>query len=87
MASKTTTIKLSRDIKVRIDNLRVYPKESYESIFSRMLDILNTCHINPMKARGKLVMMDRQRKMNGMVKPDEKSKTSTKVEDENIDLD
>ena len=32
-------------------------------------------------------MMDRQRKMNGMVKPDEKSKTSTKVEDENIDLD
>ena len=32
-------------------------------------------------------MMDRQRKMNGMVKQDEKSKASTKVEDENIDLD
>ena len=68
MSEKTTTIKLSKATKERIDHLQVYPKEPYDRILSRILEILNVCHINPMKARAMLINIDRQRKMNDMIK-------------------
>ena len=66
MAEKPTTIKLSKATKERIDNLQVYPKEPYDRILSRILEILNVCHINPPRARAMLLGIDRQRKMNGL---------------------
>lgn len=82
MADKTTTIKLSKEVKSRIDHLRVYPKESYVEILERVLEILNICRVNPVRARGKLILMDRQRKMNGLdkeVKKDSNAKVSISI--------
>ena len=66
MAAKSTTIKLSKHTKSRLDHLQVYPKEPYERILSRMLEILNTCRLNPLKSRAMLLAIDKQRKMNGL---------------------
>lgn len=66
MAGKSTTIKLSKQTKSRLDHLQVYPKEPYERILSRMLEILNTCRLNPLKSRAMLIAIDKQRKMNGL---------------------
>ncbi len=66
MADKSTTIKLSKATKERVDHLQVYPKEPYDRIMSRILEILNTCRINPLKARVMLIGIERQRKINGM---------------------
>lgn len=67
MPNKTTTIKLSKATKQRLDNLQVYPKEPYDRILARILEILNTCRLNPLKSRAMLLGIDKQRKMNGLV--------------------
>ena len=61
---KITTVKLSNSTKNRIDKLRSYPKESYDSVLNRMLGILNICKINPEKARARLMGVDRQNRRN-----------------------
>lgn len=66
MSSKSTTIKLSKPTKTRLDHLQVYPKEPYERILARIMEILNTCRINPPKARAMLIGIEKQRKMNGL---------------------
>lgn len=81
MADKTTTIKLSKSTKERIDNLQVYPKEPYDRIMTRILEILNVCHANPLKARAMLIAIDRQRKMNDMIKPDSEPKNKINKEE------
>lgn len=82
MPGKTTTIKLSKEIKGRIDHLRVYPKESYGDILERILEILNICRVNPARARGRLVMIERQRKMNGLLAKTPEKKVSISLESE-----
>lgn len=57
---KITTIKLSDKTKARLDKLRAYPKESYESILKKTIDVLNICRVNPLKAKGRLAGIDRQ---------------------------
>jgi hypothetical protein len=66
MADKSTTIKLSKATKQRLDNLQVYPKEPYDRILARILEILNTCRFNPLKSRAMLIGIEKQRKMNGL---------------------
>jgi hypothetical protein len=66
MPTKSTTIKLSKQTKERLDHLQVYPKEPYDRILSRMLEILNVCRINPLKSRAMLIGIAKQRKMNGL---------------------
>ncbi|NCO11175.1 hypothetical protein CO038_00595 [Candidatus Pacearchaeota archaeon CG_4_9_14_0_2_um_filter_39_13] len=61
-----TTIKLNRETKSRLDNIRTYPKESYEEIIKKILGILNVCKMNPGLARAKLSEIDRQREINGL---------------------
>ena len=39
--NKITTIKLSDTTKQRIDHLKRYPRETYEEILVRMLELLN----------------------------------------------
>jgi hypothetical protein len=80
MASKSTNIKLSRVTKARLDNLQVYPKEPYDRILTRILEILNICRGNPPKARAMLIGIERQRKMNDMDKQKEQVTESKKQE-------
>ena len=49
-----TTIKLTKETKSRLEKLKVHPKESYEDVLLRLLDILNLCKLNPLQARLKL---------------------------------
>ncbi|MBS3065714.1 hypothetical protein J4229_01575 [Candidatus Pacearchaeota archaeon] len=60
--SKITTIKLTRATKDRLDNLREYKRETYEEIIEKMLEILNFCKINPLRARAKLLKIDNRHK-------------------------
>ncbi len=60
--TEITTIKLGKETKKRMDKLRSYPKESYDSLVKRVLDILSICRINPEKARENLIALDRQKR-------------------------
>jgi len=50
MDSKTTTVKISRETKTRLDNLKEYNRESYEEILKKILHILNLVRKNPLLA-------------------------------------
>jgi hypothetical protein len=49
-----TTIKLSKDTKKRLNKLKTHSRESYEEILKKILNILNICKNNPIKAKEKL---------------------------------
>jgi ATP-dependent helicase/DNAse subunit B len=57
--AKMTTIKLSPNTKERLDKLRAHKRETYEDILQNILDTLNLVKINPLKARSKLVSLDK----------------------------
>lgn len=59
-----TTIKLHKTTKSRLDKLKSYPKESYEEILKKILEILNLCRLNPEKAKNKLSIIDQDHKKN-----------------------
>lgn len=54
-----TTIKLSKETKKRLDNLKSHRRDSYEDIVKNMLEILNICRFSPERARVKLIQIDR----------------------------
>ena len=58
MQSKTT-IKLDRKTKFRLDKLKMHKRESYDEILNKIINILNTCKVNPEKAKIKLKRLDR----------------------------
>jgi len=64
MEAENTTIKISKKTKKRLDNLKEYKRESYEEIMEKIFDVLNTCRINPLKARARLIKIDSQHKEN-----------------------
>jgi len=57
-----TTIKLKSETKERLNNLRVYPRETFDEILQKVLEILNICRNNPDQARIKLIAIDKQRR-------------------------
>lgn len=61
---KITTIKLSHSTKERIDHLKRYPRETYEEIMVRMLELLNMARQNPERARISLIKLDKERRKN-----------------------
>ena len=71
--AKITTIKLSETTKARIDHLKLYPRETYEEIMSRILEILNTCRASPERARSLLFKLEKERKRNKLV-PEKQNK-------------
>ena len=60
--AKITTIKLSRETKARLDHLRVHPRETYEEILQRILQILSFSRFAPEQARGRLMEIEKQHK-------------------------
>ena len=63
-SEKITTIKVSESTKVRVDHLKVYKRESYDDIIKKMLEVLNLCRASPEKARARLIMIDKEKKLN-----------------------
>lgn len=61
---KITTIKISEATKARIDHLKRYPRETYEEILVRMLELLNITRQSPERARISLIKLDKERKKN-----------------------
>lgn len=56
----TTTIKLSKKTKERLDKLKISNRETYEEIILKMLSIMNLCRTNPEEAKEKLILLDKQ---------------------------
>ncbi len=67
--TKITTIKIDKETKQRLDKLKVHHKESYDEILQKILFILNLCKASPEEAKGRLLAIDKVKKlseMNGM---------------------
>ena len=64
--TKVTTIKVDRETKHRLDKLKVHPKESYDEIIQKILYILNLCKASPKEAKGRLIAIDKVKKLNEM---------------------
>jgi len=60
MKENTTTIKIYKKTKERLDKLKVHRRESYEEIVEKMLDILNMCRASPERARRRLILMEKE---------------------------
>jgi uncharacterized protein YlaN (UPF0358 family) len=58
-----TTIKISSELKSRLDKLKVYERETYEEVLETMLSILNLCKSSPERARMSLIEIDKQKKL------------------------
>lgn len=58
----STTIKLSKKTKERLDRLREYKNESYEEVIVKILDIFNLYRVNPGEAVARLALLEQQRK-------------------------
>ena len=54
-----TTIKLSKETKKRLNKLKTHNRESYEEILKKILNILNICKNNPLKAKEKLLDIEK----------------------------
>ncbi len=62
--NRITTIKLSNKTKSRIDHLKRYPRESYEEIIVRILELLSVTRANPEQARISLLKLEREHRKN-----------------------
>ena len=66
MANDITTIKLAKKTKSRLDNLRVYKKETYEEVITKILEILNLFRRDSQEAIRRLSQIEAQRKEKGL---------------------
>lgn len=57
-----TTIKLTKKTKSRLDNLKVFRKETYEEVIIKILEFLNLFRKEPEEARRRLAQIEQQRK-------------------------
>lgn len=58
---KITTIKLNKTTKDRLDKLKIHRRESYDEVLQEVLKILNICKREPIKAKSRLIKIDRAR--------------------------
>ena len=59
MEQKSTTIKIYKDTKSRLDKLKISKGESYDEVVQKILQILNICKSNPLDAKQRLKDIDR----------------------------
>ena len=74
--SKITTIKVDKETKMRLDKLKVHAKESYDEIIQKILYILNLCKASPEEAKGRLIAIDKVKKLNELKGMQPKAKNS-----------
>lgn len=56
---KTTTIKIEKETKLRLDKLKEYEKESYNEIIKKILYLLNLFRKNPILGNKALNRIDK----------------------------
>lgn len=76
--NNVTTIKLNKETKKRLDNIKEYPRETYNETLENLLEILNVCRISPERARQRLLAIDRHRRRK--IKQIKIQKTSVETE-------
>ncbi len=59
MKIQRTTIKISKEIKERLDNLKEHERETYEQVIKKILHILNLVRKNPLLGNKMLVDIDK----------------------------
>lgn len=69
---KTTTIKLTKDTKSRLDRLKEHEKESYEETIKKALNILNITQRSPMLGARILRDIERGKKRGRLIDNPEK---------------
>ena len=60
--NKITTIKLNKSTKKRLDSIKEHKRESYEEVLQKILLTLNICKVNPLRARARLIGIDRRKR-------------------------
>lgn len=65
---KITTIKISTEIKKRLEKLKEYDRETYNDVLNKILYVLNTCKKEPEKAQRILINIDRRTKRQEIMK-------------------
>lgn len=53
-----TTIKVSKETKIRLNKLKEYDRETYDEVLKKILFILNTCRKDPEKSKEILEKID-----------------------------
>lgn len=71
-----TKVFLEEETKLRLDKLKVHHKESYDEIIQKIPYILNLCKASPEEARGRLIAIDKVKKLNDMKGMQSKAKNS-----------
>jgi len=64
MKNDSTTIKLKRQTKERLNKFKIYERETYDEILQSILGILNICRTDPEIAQEKLHNIERQMRKN-----------------------
>jgi len=59
---KTTTLKLEKETKERLEKLREHKRETYDDIIRKILFVLNMVRDEPEKARAILEFIDEKRR-------------------------
>jgi hypothetical protein len=60
--NQISTVKLQKETKDRMQNLKVYNRETYDELIQKMLSILNTLKQNPERAQARLRAIDTQKR-------------------------
>lgn len=60
--NKTTTLKLEKETKERMEKLREHKRETYDDIIRKILFVLNMVRDDPGKAKAILEFIDEKRK-------------------------
>lgn len=60
--NKTTTLKLEKETKERMEKLREHKRETYDDIIRKILFIMNMVREDPEKARAILEFIDEKRR-------------------------
>lgn len=74
----STTIKLSEATKTRLDHVKEYPGESYDSIVNKTLNILNICLRSPSLAARILRDIEKSKKRKELIEHPESVITKKK---------
>ncbi|MEM4605628.1 MAG: hypothetical protein QW103_01145 [Candidatus Pacearchaeota archaeon] len=62
MAKNTTTLKLEKETKERLEKLREHKRETYDDIIRKILFVLNMVRESPEKAKAILEFIDEKRR-------------------------
>jgi hypothetical protein len=78
-STSITTVKISQNTKRRLENLRLYKRETYDEIIERFLDTLNLCRFSPEKARSRLMLLEKERRRNLGISQDIQTQDPQKI--------